>query len=70
MADRIIDHLGPMLALHPREWFAKDAVLIDAGALAPTRDRTFAERSKNHRYSTDHQVVIDAAPSLRKSRSY
>ncbi len=26
----------------------------------PTRDRSIAEQSKNYRYSTAHQVVIDA----------
>lgn len=26
----------------------------------PTRDHTIAEQSKNYRYSTNHQVVIDA----------
>ncbi len=31
------------------------------GTLVPTRDHTVAEKSKNHRYSTNHQVVIDAA---------
>ncbi|CAL9327587.1 hypothetical protein [Streptomyces sp. enrichment culture] len=25
----------------------------------PTRDHTIAEQSKNHRYSTNHQMVID-----------
>lgn len=30
------------------------------GTLVPTRDDNIAERSKNHRYSTNHQVVIDA----------
>ncbi|MFI9467400.1 transposase [Streptomyces sp. NPDC052492] len=59
-ADRIIDHLGPMLALQPRQRFAKDAVLIVDGTLVPTRDHTIAERSKNYRYSTNRQVVIDA----------
>ncbi|MFG3155371.1 transposase family protein [Streptomyces sp. NPDC048219] len=59
-ADRIIDHLGPMLALQSRKRFAKDAVLIVDGTLVPTRDHTIAERSKNYRYSTNHQVVIDA----------
>ncbi|MFE1268517.1 transposase family protein, partial [Streptomyces sp. NPDC058758] len=57
---RIIDHLGPMLALRPRKRFAKDTVLIVDGTLVPTRDHTVAERSKNYRYSTNHQVVIDA----------
>lgn len=63
-ADRIIDHLGPMLALQPRKRFAKDAVLIVDGTLVPTRDHAIAERSKNYRYSTNHQVVIDADTRL------
>ncbi|MEU2113940.1 transposase family protein [Streptomyces sp. NPDC019507] len=63
-ADRIIDHLGPMLALQPRKRFAQDTVLIVDGTLVPTRDHTVAERSKNYRYSTNHQVVIDADTRL------
>ncbi|MFD5074547.1 transposase [Streptomyces sp. NPDC058371] len=59
-ADRIIDHIGPMLALQPRKRFAKDTVLIVDGTLVPTRDHTTAEQSKNYWYSTNHQVVIDA----------
>ncbi|MET8405945.1 transposase [Streptomyces sp900116325] len=63
-ADRIIDHLGPMLALQPRKRFAKDTVLIVDGTLVPTRDHTVATQSKNYRYSTAHQVVIDADTRL------
>ncbi|MGW2479467.1 transposase [Streptomyces sp. NPDC001571] len=63
-ADRIIDHLGPLLALQPRKRFRKDAVLIVDGTLEPTRDHTIAEQSKNYRYSTNHQVVIDADTRL------
>ncbi|MGW7059564.1 transposase [Streptomyces sp. NPDC054904] len=63
-ADRIIDHLGPMLALQPRRRFARDTVLIVDGTLVPTRDHTIAEQSKNYRYSTNHQVVIDADTRL------
>lgn len=37
-ADRIIDHLGPSLALQPRKRFRKDTVLIVDGTLDPTRD--------------------------------
>ncbi|GGU69231.1 hypothetical protein GCM10010274_66690 [Streptomyces lavendofoliae] len=59
-AGRVINHLGPLLALQPRKRFAKDTVLIVDGTLVPTRDHTVAERSKNYRYSTNHQVVIDA----------
>ncbi|RMB82608.1 transposase [Streptomyces shenzhenensis] len=59
-ACRVINHLGPLLTLRPRKRFAKDSVLIMDGTLIPTRDHTIAERSKNCRYSTNHQVVIDA----------
>lgn len=63
-ADRIIDQLGPMLALPPRKQFRKDSVLIADGTLVPTRDHNVAEQSKNYRYSTNHQVVIDADTRL------
>ncbi|GGU81273.1 hypothetical protein GCM10010275_15170 [Streptomyces litmocidini] len=63
-AGRVINHLGPLLALQPRKRFAKDTVLIVDGTLVPTRDHAITERSKNHRYSTDHQVVIDADTRL------
>jgi hypothetical protein len=62
--DRIIDHLGPLLALQARRRFAKDTVLIVDGTLVPTRDHEVAEQSKNYRYSTNHQVVIDADTRL------
>ena len=63
-ADRIVDHLGPALALQPRRRFRRETVLIVDGTLAPTRDRTVAAPSKNYRYSTNHQVVIDADTRL------
>jgi hypothetical protein len=63
-ADRIIDDLGPKLALRPRKRFAPDTVLIVDGTLVPTRDRAIAAPSKNYRYSTNHQVVIDADTQL------
>jgi hypothetical protein len=63
-ADRIVDHLGPALALQPRRRFRKDTVLIADGTLVPTRDRAVAASSKNYRYSTNHQVVIDADTRL------
>ncbi|GAA2640043.1 hypothetical protein GCM10010307_39890 [Streptomyces vastus] len=63
-ADRIIDRLGPSLALRPRRRFRKDTVLIVDGTLVPTRDHTITEQSKNYRYSTNHQVVIDADTRL------
>lgn len=59
-AARVIDHLGPRLALDQRQRFRRGTVLIVDGTLVPTRDHTIAQRSKNYRYSTNHQVVIDA----------
>lgn len=63
-AKRIIDDLGPKLALRPRQRFTSGTVLIVDGTLVPTRDRTIAAPSKNYRYSTNHQVVIDADTQL------
>ncbi|WP_093872117.1 transposase [Streptomyces sp. TLI_105] len=63
-ADHVIRHLGPLLALRPRKRFRKNTVLIVDGTLVPTRDHTVAEQSKNYRYSTNHQVVIDADTRL------
>jgi hypothetical protein len=63
-AIRIIGHLGPSLAFQPRQRFRKGAVLIVDGTLVPTRDHAVAEQSKNYRYSTNHQVVIDADSRL------
>ncbi len=59
-ADRIISHLGPLLAIKPRKRFRKSTVLIVDGTLVPTRDHTAGERSKNYRYSTNHQIVVAA----------
>ncbi|MEU7214048.1 transposase [Streptomyces sp. NPDC044989] len=59
-ANRIIDHLGPALAPQQRKRFRTDTVLIVDGTLVPTRDHGIAQQSKNYRYSTNHQVVIDA----------
>lgn len=44
--DRVVRHLGPLLALRPRKRFRKDTVLIVDGTLGPTRDHTVAEQSK------------------------
>ncbi len=63
-ADRVIDNLGPLLALQQHRRFRKDAVLIVDGTLVPIRDHTIAEQSKNYRHSTNHQVVIDADSQL------
>jgi hypothetical protein len=63
-ADRVIAQLGPMLALPPRKRFRTGTVLIVDGTLVPTRDHAVAEQSKNYRYSTNHQVLIDADTCL------
>ncbi|KQW03341.1 IS5/IS1182 family transposase [Streptomyces sp. Root369] len=63
-ADRVIDDIGPRLALQHRRRYRRDTVLIVDGTLVPTRDHTVAEQSKNYRYSTNHQVVIDADTCL------
>lgn len=39
-------------------------MLIVDGTLVPTRDHTIAAQSKKYRYSTNHQVVIDADTCL------
>lgn len=53
-----------MLTLRPRKRFHKGTVLIVDGTLVPARDHPVAEQAKNYRYSTDHQVVIDADTRL------
>ncbi len=63
-ADRALDHLGPLLAISPARRKREDTVYIVDGTLVPTRDRTVASSSKNYRYSTNLQVVIDANSRL------
>lgn len=63
-ADRIVDHTGPLLALHQQKRFRQGTVLIVDGTLVPTRDHSMAEQSKDFRYLTNHQVVIDADSRL------
>ena len=46
-ADRVINHLGPLLALQPRRRFRKDTVLIVDGTLVPTRDHTVGKQEHN-----------------------
>lgn len=64
-AHRIIDRIGPYLALAPqRRRYGPGAVLIVDGTLVPTRDRTVAASSKNYRHSVNMQVMIDANTRL------
>jgi hypothetical protein len=69
-ADRIVDHLGPSLALQPRKRFRRDAVLIVDGTPVPTSDHQVADPSKNSRYSTNHQVVIHAGTRLENGMNH
>lgn len=63
-ADRILNHLAPLLAISPARRGREGTVYIVDGTLVPTRDRTVAASSKNYRYSTNPQVVIDANSRL------
>lgn len=63
-ADRVLDHLAPLLTISPARRPRQDTVLIVVGTLEPTRDRTIAASSKNYRFSTNQQVVIDASSRL------
>jgi hypothetical protein len=63
-AHRIIDTLGPLLALAPVRKRRVDQVTIVDGTLVPTRDHRVAAPSKNYRYSTNLQVAIDADTRL------
>jgi hypothetical protein len=61
---RVIDTVGPLLALAPVRRRPKDQVAIVDGTLVPTRDHRLAAQSKNYRYSTNLQVAIDANTCL------
>lgn len=64
-AHRMIDSLGPLLALAPVRKRRTDQVAIVDGTLVPTRDRRVAAPSKNYRYSTNlHQPPIDVDSRL------
>ncbi|GAA3551342.1 hypothetical protein GCM10022222_38590 [Amycolatopsis ultiminotia] len=63
-AHRVIDTIGPLLALAPVRKRRVDAMAIVDGTLVPTRDHRLATPSKNYRYSTNVQVAIDAETRL------
>lgn len=63
-ADRILDHLAPVPTISSARRKRADTVCIVDGTLVPTRDRSIAAWSKNYRYSTNLQVVIDANSRL------
>jgi hypothetical protein len=61
---RVLDTVGPLLALAPVRRRPKDQVGIVDGTLIPTRDHRLAAPSKNYRYSANLQVAIDANTQL------
>lgn len=61
-ADRVIDHLGPMLALQPRKRFAKDTVLIVDGTLVP-RARTAQHAVPTRSQRTGRRVELSGKAS-------
>jgi DDE superfamily endonuclease/Helix-turn-helix of DDE superfamily endonuclease len=63
-AHRVIDTVGPLLALAPLRRRRTTEVAIVDGTLVPTRDRSLAVPSKNYRHSANLQVAIDASTRL------
>jgi len=63
-AHRVIDSIGPLLALAPARKRRVDSVAIVDGTLVPTRDHRLAAPSKNYRYSANVQIAIDADTRL------
>jgi hypothetical protein len=63
-AHRVIDSLGPLLALAPVRRRRTGQVAIVDGTLVPLRDHQLAAPSKNYRYSANLQVAIDADTRL------
>src|SRR4051812_31201125 len=54
---RVLDTLGPLLALAPvRRWRVDQVAIVD-GTLVPTWDHSLAAPSKNYRYSANLQVA-------------
>jgi hypothetical protein len=63
---RIVDRLGPYLALQPgrTKRGGEQEVFIVDGTLVPTRDRAVGASSKNYRNSVNLQVLINANTHL------
>jgi hypothetical protein len=59
---RVIQRLGPLLALEPvsRPAEAADRLWIVDGTLVPVRDRRVGASSRNYRFSANVQVIVDA----------
>ncbi len=63
---RVIQRLGPLLALEPvsRPADAADRLWIVDGTLVPVRDRRVGASSRNYRFSANVQVIVDADTRL------
>ncbi|MFJ2746249.1 transposase family protein [Streptomyces sp. NPDC087440] len=63
---RVIQRLGPLLALEPasRPADAADRLWIVDGTLLPVRDRRIGSSSRNYRFSANVQVIVDAETRL------
>ncbi|MGA5120522.1 transposase family protein [Streptomyces pseudogriseolus] len=63
---RVIQRLGPLLALEPARTPADAAerLWIVDGTLVPVRDRTVGASSRNYRFSANVQVIVDAESRL------
>ncbi|MEU6195949.1 transposase family protein [Streptomyces sp. NPDC047061] len=63
---RVVQRLGPLLALEPvsRTADAADRLWIVDGTLIPVRDRNIGSSSRNYRFSANVQVIVDADTRL------
>ncbi|RPK79978.1 hypothetical protein EES47_28945 [Streptomyces sp. ADI98-12] len=63
---RVIQRLGPLLALEPvtRPADGADRLWIVDGTLVPVRDRSVGASSRNYRFSAYVQVIVDADTRL------
>ncbi|CAM5578460.1 hypothetical protein SPURM210S_07657 [Streptomyces purpurascens] len=63
---RVIQRLGPLLALEPvsRPAEGADRLWIVDGTLVPVRDRHVGSSSRNYRFSANVQVIVDADTRL------
>ncbi|MEV5646313.1 transposase family protein, partial [Streptomyces flaveolus] len=63
---RVIQRLGPLLALEPARACADatDRLWIVDGTLVPVRDRKVGASSRNYRFSANMQVIVDAETRL------
>src|SRR3954467_3761834 len=61
---RVLDTLGPLLALAPVRHRPRARVAIVDATLIPTRDHRLAARSTNYRYAANRRIAIDADTRL------